>query len=86
MKKEEVLKLISKKHVKIFLLKSIGLANKEIATLLETNSGHVYNSLKNYDEKSDLKSKAFEIIGVTRKPDVVESQTFSAYRQENDNK
>lgn len=54
MTKEEVLLLTCKKHVKIYKLKQLGLSNKEIATELSTNSGHVYNALKKYDADSKL--------------------------------
>lgn len=39
-----------KKHYKMYLLSKKDLNNKEIAALLETNTGHVYNELKRYKE------------------------------------
>lgn len=58
MTKEKIIELGSKKHVKIFKLKQLGLSNKEIAAALTTNAGHVYNALKKYDEKPHLKTIA----------------------------
>lgn len=54
MTKEQVIELNSKKHVKIYKLKQIGLTNKEIASLLNTNAGHVYNALKKYETNESL--------------------------------
>lgn len=42
-----------KKHYKMFLLSKKDLTNKEIAALLETNTGHVYNELKRYKENPE---------------------------------
>lgn len=47
-----------KKHVKIYKLKQLGKSNKDIALLLSTNQGHVYNVLKKYNEKEELKIKS----------------------------
>lgn len=58
MEKETIITLTSKKHVKIYLLKQTGLSNKEIATTLGTNAGHVYNALKMYEKTPDLKTIA----------------------------
>lgn len=55
MNKEQIIALNCKKHIKIFKLKELGLKNKEIAESLNTNSGHVYNALKKYEDKPELK-------------------------------
>jgi len=60
MTKEEVLLSTCKKHVKIYKLNQLGLSNKEIATELSTNTGHVYNALKKYD----LDPKLIEIANL----------------------
>lgn len=44
----EVCNLECKKHIKIYKLKQLGLSNREIAGTLGTNTGHVYNALKDY--------------------------------------
>jgi hypothetical protein len=62
MEQTQILQLQVKKHVKIYKLKQLGLKNSEIATMLETNAGHVYNALKKYDLNDDLKKIADEII------------------------
>ncbi|MEK6883969.1 MAG: helix-turn-helix domain-containing protein, partial [Nanoarchaeota archaeon] len=59
MTKDEILKLDSKKHVKIWLLHKLGMSRKEIAEALGTNSGHVGNEIKAY-EKDGLKQAAAE--------------------------
>lgn len=56
MSKEEIIKMHSAKHLKIFMLSQLGLSKKEVATALGTNVGHVYNVLKDYaahPEKAD---------------------------------
>lgn len=58
MTKEQVTELNCKKHVKIYKLKQLGLSNKEIAEVLQTNVGHVYNALKKYDASDKLKTNA----------------------------
>ena len=58
MTKEQVIALECKKHIKIYKLKQLGLTNKEIAESLATNVGHVYNSLKNYETKPQMKTDA----------------------------
>lgn len=50
---EEILRLTCKKHIKIYKLKQLGLKNVEIAKLVGTNSGHVYNALKTYQNNPD---------------------------------
>lgn len=61
MTQEQILALDSKKHVKIYLLKQSGKTNKEIAEILETGAGHVYNALKKYDLKPELKEAAEKV-------------------------
>jgi hypothetical protein len=51
--KEEILQLNSKKHIKIWKLHKLGLSNKEIASLLGTGVGHVFNVLKEYNSKPE---------------------------------
>lgn len=58
----EICNLNCKKHVKIYKLKQLGLSNKEIAGTLGTNVGHVYNALKTYENNSDRKSAADQIV------------------------
>lgn len=53
--------LACKKHVKIYKLKQAGLTNKEIAEALKTNPGHIYNALKKYDQKPELKEIADKV-------------------------
>jgi transcriptional regulator len=55
---QKILQLHCLKHIKIFKLKQTGLKNKEIANLLGTNSGHVYNALKKYNGNEELIAKA----------------------------
>lgn len=61
MTEEEVKQLTCRKHVKIYKLKQLGLKNSDIAKALGTNAGHVYNALKNYESKPELKDKADSI-------------------------
>lgn len=49
MTKETILALSCKKHIKIYKLAQLGLKNGDIAKLVGTNPGHVYNALKSYD-------------------------------------
>lgn len=58
MEQQQIIELDCKKHVKIYKLKALGLKNSEVAELLGTNAGHVYNALKKYDAKPELKDKA----------------------------
>lgn len=55
---KKILDLECKKHIKMFKLKAQGFTNKQIADLLETNAGHVWNALKKYEEKPELKEAA----------------------------
>lgn len=48
MEQQAILQLHCKKHIKIYKLKQLGLKNGEIAKMLGTNAGHVYNALKAY--------------------------------------
>ena len=50
-----------KKHQKIYLLSQKGLDNKEIASQLQTNAGHVWNALNDY-KKNPAKVKEAEAI------------------------
>lgn len=61
MTEQEIKQLTCKKHVKIYKLKQLGLKNKDIATALGTNAGHVYNALKKYDQAPELKESADKI-------------------------
>lgn len=54
--------LQSTKHVKIYKMSLIGLSNKKIAEELNTNVGHVYNVLKNYREKEELRLKSDLVV------------------------
>lgn len=55
MNKEQILKLKTTKHIKIYKLSQIGLSKKDIANELETNYGHVYNVIKRYDNDKNLR-------------------------------
>ena len=59
--KQQILELTCKKHVKIWKLKQLGLTNKEIADATGTNSGHVYNALKDYANKPEKVQAAEKI-------------------------
>ena len=59
-KTNAVINLNCKKHVKIYKLNQLGLTNKEVASELNTNVGHVYNVIKSYSlspEKIESASK-----------------------------
>jgi predicted transcriptional regulator len=58
MEKQQIIDLPCLKHVKIYKLKQLGLKDKEIAYLLGTNPGHVYNALKAYKNNPEKVSKA----------------------------
>jgi transcriptional regulator len=58
MNQEEILQLTSKKHIKIWKLHKLGLSNKDVAGLLGTGVGHVYNVLKDYKNNVDKQSAA----------------------------
>lgn len=58
MTEEQVKQLTCTKHVKIYKLKQLGIKNSDIAKALGTNAGHVYNALKKYESKPELKEKA----------------------------
>lgn len=59
---DEVKSMTCKKHIKIYKLSLLGLTNKQIADALGTNSGHVYNALKDYKIKPE-KAEAANLIG-----------------------
>lgn len=61
MTQEEILQLTCQKHIKIWKLKQLGLKNGDIAKLLGTNAGHVYNALKTY-QNNPSKVAAAEAI------------------------
>jgi len=61
MTEQDIKQLTCKKHVKIYKLKQLGLTNKAISEALGTNAGHVYNALKNYETKPELKELADKI-------------------------
>lgn len=52
MTQEEILQLTCKKHIKIWKLKQLGIKPKEIALLVGTSTGSVYNELKTYENDS----------------------------------
>jgi transcriptional regulator len=49
----QVKELTAKKHVKIWKLHKLGVAVKDIAKELGTNTGNVYNVLKEYNQKPE---------------------------------
>ena len=53
MTQEAILSLTCKKHIKIYKLSQLGLKNGDIARLVGTNAGHVYNTLKSYANKPE---------------------------------
>ena len=55
---QEIKQLTCKKHVKIYKLNQLGFKNSEIAKMLGTNPGHVYNALKSYINNPELADKA----------------------------
>lgn len=59
---KNILSLTCLKHIKIYKLKQLGKTNKEIAELVGTNAGHVYNALKAYDTNPEKKIKADSLI------------------------
>lgn len=63
MTQQEILDLTCKKHIKIYKLSQLGLKNSEVAKLLGTNAGHVWNALKMYEKNPELKDAANSIIG-----------------------
>lgn len=58
---KKILALDCKKHIKMFKLKGLGFTNKQIADLLETNAGHVWNALKKYELNPELEKEAAKI-------------------------
>lgn len=59
--KEQIIASDLKKHVKIYRLSLLGLSKKEIADALQTNTGHVYNVLKEYGEDISKATAAQQI-------------------------
>lgn len=47
---KKIVSLDCKKHIKMFKLSRIGMPQKEIAGLLNTNVGHVWNELNRYKD------------------------------------
>lgn len=64
MTQETILALTCKKHIKIYKLAQLGLKNGDIAKLVGTNAGHVYNALKSYDNKPERVKIAEEVKAV----------------------
>lgn len=60
-KQEFILQLKCHKHIKMFKLKNEGLSNKQIAELLGTNVGHVYNEMKKYGDDQSRREAADSI-------------------------
>jgi hypothetical protein len=58
MNQEQILQLTSKKHIKIWKLHKLGLSNKEVAGLLGSPIGHVYNVIKEYKSKPEKATTA----------------------------
>lgn len=58
---DRIVNLDCKKHVKIYKLSLIGLGNDEIASILGTNNGHVWNALDMYKRDHKKVSIANEI-------------------------
>lgn len=48
--KAAILSMTSRKHVKIWLLHSLGMNGKDIATATGTNAGHVGNVVRDYND------------------------------------
>lgn len=63
--KDQILELDCKKHIKIFKLHQLGLSNKEIAELIKTNQGHVWNVINSYKSNPD-KVNAADAIELTQ--------------------
>jgi hypothetical protein len=62
MTQEQIVRLTCKKHIKVFLLSGLGLKNKEVAKLVGTNSGHVYNVIKDYKNHPEKEAAVRELI------------------------
>lgn len=50
--------LTCKKHIKIYKLNKLGMAKKDIASVLGTNVGAVHNALKDYTTNPEKVAKA----------------------------
>lgn len=60
--KSAILALTAKKHVKMYLLKTVaGMKGSHIAKELNTNAGHVGNELKKYKEDATRVEKAVNL-------------------------
>lgn len=58
----KILQLDCKKHVKIYLLSKEGKTKKEIADMVKTNAGHVWNVLNEYKTKPEKAELAEKLI------------------------
>jgi transcriptional regulator len=65
MEKDEQIKqitaLTAPKHVKIYKLSETGMPSSQIAAILGTNAGHVWNVLKSYKDSPEKAEKANQI-------------------------
>jgi transcriptional regulator len=61
MTQEQILELTTFKHIKIWKLHKLCLTNKDIASALGTNAGHVFNVIKDYKENSSKVEAADKI-------------------------
>jgi predicted DNA-binding protein YlxM (UPF0122 family) len=59
----EICNLIQPKHVKIWRLHLLNISNKEIAEVVKTNRGHVYNVIKDYNN-NPIKQSDIENLGI----------------------
>lgn len=58
----KILQLDCKKHIKIYLLSKEGKTHKQIADLVKTNAGHVWNVLNEYKTKPEKAEIADKMI------------------------
>lgn len=56
--KEKICQLSCKKHIKIWKLYQLGLKSKEIAEAVGSNTGHVYNVIKEYNGSEEKQTAA----------------------------
>lgn len=56
-----ILALDCKKHIKIYKLKQLGLTNRQVADMCETNPGHVRNVMIDYGNKPEKVDAANKI-------------------------
>lgn len=55
---KKVLDLVCKKHIQIYKLAALNVPNKQIAELLGTNAGHVWNVLNDYSTNEKKRAAA----------------------------